>query len=90
MFIDVLEVQKAYHKYRKNISQIQCANDSEIRLNVINNPLLATQFLNSAKCVIRKKRRITFYYVPDKRGFMYVPLGLFTFASKSGTSVDHR
>ena len=43
MFIDVLEVQKAYHKYRKNISQIQCANDSEIRLYVINNALMATQ-----------------------------------------------
>ena len=43
MFIDVLKVQKAYHKYRKNISQMQCANDSEIRLYVINSALMATQ-----------------------------------------------
>ena len=44
MFIDVLEVQKAYHKYRKTyISQRQCANDSEIRLYVIFSTLIATQ-----------------------------------------------
>ena len=43
MFIDVLEVQKAYHKYRKNISQIQYANDSEIRLDVIISASMATQ-----------------------------------------------
>ena len=43
MFIDVLKVQKALHKYRKNISQIQFANDSEIRLYGINRVLMATQ-----------------------------------------------
>ena len=43
IFIDVLKVQKALHKYRKNISQIQFANDSEIRLYGINSALMATQ-----------------------------------------------
>ena len=40
MFIDVLKVQKAYHK---NIFQIQCENDSEIRLYVIISALMPTQ-----------------------------------------------
>ena len=60
MFIDV-KYKRHIINIEKNISQIRCANYSEIRLYVINSALMATQqIFNSAKCVIRKKRRITF------------------------------